>query len=361
MKILIVGFHPYDNNMYPHLKIFIDLLKEKTDTQYFHFRERGYSFEHIKWYNFEKIIKLHKVINKDTKRFKKLIKQENFDKVIIVDHFAFSHLGKYIEPEKLIFWSHDIISYNKPYHKNYFIKKALENNKLYLQNGARLIIQDNERKELLEKSIDFKIPDNNTFLMPIFLKNANIEIGHTINHKKMILMQCGGCGAYRFTDEVVKQYQKTNSWELFIHGFIFPEIKEQINNCKKIPIVSELRVNPEKIEQIVNKCDIGFIGYGNDNQDCENDLNFYYLKFASGQMVEFLKLAKPLVIYAPTSNLDEFVREENIGICINSFDELDLKIDIIKNNYEFYSKNALECFKKYFDSNLYIDKLLEWL
>lgn len=361
IKILITGFHPYDENMYPHLKIFIDLLNEKTDTQYFYFKERGYGFENIKWFELKKIQKILKTINKDTKKFKKLIKKQNFDKVIIIDHFAFAHLGRYIAPEKLIFWSHDIISYDKKYHNNFIIKKVLEKNKELLKNGAKLIIQDKERKTLLEKSINYNVSDDKTFLMPIFLKNAKLKISHKIQNSKPVLMQCGGCGEYRYTDKLINEYQNNNNWELYLHGFIFPEIKSKINSLKKIPIISQMRVSGENIEKIVTKCDIGFIGYGGDNKNSETDLNFQFIKFATGQTVEFLKLAKPIITIGDKHNLGEFCKEENIGIAIKSIDEISGAIDKTVKNYEFYSKNALNCFNKYFNSDLYINKLLEWL
>lgn len=359
-KVLIVGFHEYNNNMYPHLKVFIDLLSTKCNVKYFHFRERGYSFKEFNWFN-RKAYKKFREISKDVNALKKIIKNDCPERILAIDHFAFAQISKFVPSNKLIFWSHDIISPDTNYFKNFIIKSVFKKNVSAIKNGSKVIVQDKDRQKLLEQTLKLEIPAHQLFFMPTFLKKTNLTINHHIAHKKPILMQCGGCGSYRFTDKLIAQYQHDDNYELYLHGFIFEEIKKQIKQVKKVPMVSDAIVPAEKIQDIVAQCDIGFVGYGGDDLNSEKDLNFKYIKFASGQTVEFLRLGKPLIIIGEENNLGEFIEEQNAGIWVHSLEEINKSTKTIANNYSDYSKNALKTFDTYFDSNLYIDNLLEWL
>jgi len=104
-NLLIIAFQPYDNNMYPPLKIFIDLMGKQINTKYFLFHERGYSFEHTKYLQ---EISLWLSIIKDIYKLIILLINNKFYKIIVVDHFAFAILSFLTKYSKIIFWSHDI-------------------------------------------------------------------------------------------------------------------------------------------------------------------------------------------------------------------------------------------------------------
>jgi hypothetical protein len=350
-NILIIAFHPYDDNMYPHLKVFIDLIGEKVKTKYFFFHERGYSFN-----NYRKMLNpfFYYLLFKDVFNLRRILYINNFDKIIVVDHFAFAILSFFSLPEKIIFWSHDIISCDNKYFFNPIVKLVIARNKKILRKGSLLLIQDENRKYILENALRTNITSEQIFYMPVFLEDISEKRMHAIKSIFPILMQCGGCGAYRYTDKLIEQYQKDTNYSLYLHGFIFFEIKKQLNKMTKKPILSEKRVSSENIYTVIEKCDIGFVGY------TDEDLNFKYISKASGQAVEFLKMAKPIISIG-NNDLGKFLEENSAGIEIRSFDMLSRAITNIVLKYEDYSRNALKCFKKYFDSCLYIDKLLEWI
>jgi len=350
-NLLIIAFQPYDNNMYPPLKIFIDLMGKQINTKYFLFHERGYSFEHIKYLQ---KISLWLSIIKDIYKLIILLIKNNFYRIIVVDHFAFAILSFLTKYSKIIFWSHDIISYDKKYYKNFIIKCVLARNKKIIKKGALLIIQDEDRKIILEKTLKVNIKREQVFYMPIFLEDVNENRTHKINSSIPVLMQCGGCGSYRFTDKLINQYQQDDNYSLYLHGFIFDEIKTQLSVVKKQPFISDMRIDPTYIYTITKKCDIGFVGYTDIEQ------NFKFIAKSSGQLVEFLKMGKP-VISIGENNIGMFLEENKAGIEIKLFSMLSEAITIITKEYEAYSKNALSCFYKYFDSKLYISKLLEFI
>jgi hypothetical protein len=350
-NILIIAFHPYDDNMYPHLKVFIDLIGKKVKTKYYFFHERGYSFN-----NYKNIINpfFYYILFKDIFFLRRILHINNFDKIIVVDHFAFAVLSFFSLPEKIIFWSHDIISCDNKYYFNPIIKLVIARNKNILKKEALLLIQDENRKNILENALRTNITSDQIFYMPVFLEDISEKRIHKIKSILPILMQCGGCGAYRFTDKLIEQYQNDINYYLYLHGFIFPELIKQIKKIVKKPFLSKERVSSENVYTIIDKCDIGFVGY------TDKDLNFKYISKASGQTIEFLKMAKP-VISIGDNDLGKFLEENSAGIEIKSFDMLSSAVNNIVSEYEKYSKNAFKCFQKYFDSSLYVDKLLEWI
>jgi hypothetical protein len=350
-KILIIAFQPYNNNMYPPLKVFIDLMKKQINTKYFLFHERGYSFEKLR-YIIRISLWLYLIV--DIYKLIMLLKKNDFSKIIVVDHFAFAILSFFANRKKIVFWSHDIISYDKKYYKNPIIKWILSRNKKLLKRDVLLLIQDEDRKNILERTLKVNIKPEQIFYMPVFLEDINDERKHRINSPVPVLMQCGGCGSYRFTDKLIKQYQIDNNYILFLHGYIFNEIKIQLNKIEKCPFISEERIDPKFIYTIIEKCNIGFVGY------TDKELNFKYIAKASGQLVEFLKMGKPIISIGE-NNIGIFLEENKAGKEIKNISMLSETITSITSEYETYSKNALSCFKKYFDSNLYINKLIELL
>jgi hypothetical protein len=127
-----------------------------------------------------------------------------------------------------------------------------------------------------------------------------------------------------------------------------------LSTARHTPELSTSLCSPENTFQIIENCDIGFVGYRN------LDDNFFHIDMASGQAVEFFRLGKPIITLGQNT-LCDFVRINHSGIHINHISEMNAAIQCIMNDYATYSHNSRSCFEKYFDSQLYIDKLLEWI
>ena len=221
--------------------------------------------------------------------------------------------------------------------------------------NKKVIIQDSDRLNLLANSLNVESAQLNAYFMPIFLNSVDTCPTQSAPSVKPILLQCGGLSSERLSDKLLQHYQNNCAcYTLFFHGFITKEILSSINKSNVLPIISNFIVAGDKVPQIINKCDIGFIGYS------QTDLNFYYISRASGQLVEFLRMGKPVIVMSHT-NLNDFVELHKIGIGIKDIDQLNEAIGIIKSNYEFYSQNCLDCFRKNYDGQLFIPKILEWL
>ncbi len=349
MNILIIGFYPDNNIMYPHLKLILDSLKEVFQTNYFCLRERGYTFDK---FSFRMFIDLMK----DCKRLIRLNSGNKYDKIIAIDHFAYYIASLIFPVNKIIFWSFDIISFDTEYFQNKIVKFILKKNRELLKNNGKIIIQNEERLSVLEKTLEIEIPEENIHLMPVFISVIEIEKIHKINNQPLILMQATSFDGCRYTTKLIKQFQKDNNYDLYLHGLMYEaaNITSVFDTCEKIPILSTLTINPNKLYKIIKKSDIGFVG-------CElNELNCKFMYGASGQLLEFLRLAKPVIAFGP-NNLGEILEKHGAGVCLQSMDDLSLAVKKIAQNYEEYSKNALALFNNDFNPDIILNEFIGWV
>lgn len=359
-KILLVGFHKYDDNMYPHLKCFIDNLSKHCELEYFHFRERGYFMERIVRNPTGIIPYLHatyglyvSVIDLIKLKLKKL----SDHKIIAIDHYSYALVCGIMPHNEIILWSHDIISKDLPMRSSVFVSLFMNKCAKELATRSKVIIQSKERLDLLLKSLSIEesIDKINCFYMPVFLDKAP-RSERTINdQRKPRVMQCGGIGSYRYSDDLLGHYQgNSEKYRLYFHGVIFPEINERLKSCESQPMVSSIFINPDKLYQIIDFCEIGFVGYR------QSDLNFKYISKASGQLVDFLRIGIPVVVLGD-NDLGIFVKDNGIGVQLKYISDLNDAINEIVEKYQFYSQNCLKCFDDMFDSEKYILKVTTWL
>lgn len=358
-KVLLIGFHKYDDNMYPHLRCFIDQLSKHCAIDYFHFRERGYFIENVIERPFSLRSYLHAclaIIYTVIDFLKLRLKPKEYDTVIAIDHYAYAIASLVFRKKKVVFWSHDIISYDSVIYNNFFVRAFMNLCSRALARHRRVIIQDEERLDLLKKSLHLTNRELDVFYMPVSLERTDVtkrELSSTVRPR---LMQSGGIGAYRSSDNLLSHYQKDfDFYRLYFHGFIFKEIKEQLAKCYVQPMVSSRAVSPKLIYQLSDYCDIGFVCY-----EDKDDLNFYLIARASGQLVEFLRVGMPVIVMGK-NNLPQFVEEQGIGVSIKDMSEMNYALKTIVQNYSLYSQNCFRCFDLYFDCEKYIPRIVYWL
>jgi hypothetical protein len=359
-KMLLIGFQNYDETMYPHLKSVIDLLNQHYELDYFFFHERGYFIENIlkQPFNPKNPLRIIKSLAYTFVDLVRLIpKKDKYDIVIAIDYYAYAITSiLFSDHKEFILWSHDLIGRDHLIYYNIFVKRYMNLCAKALNKNKRVIIQDLDRLNLLKDSLDLNGSELNPFYMPVFLENLNITAPRILSSiERPRLIQSGGIGAYHFSDQLLEHYQtNATKYRLYFHGFIFKEIAEYLPTCKFQPMVSSQRVKAEYIPQLIDHCDIGFIGYA------QHDLNFYYIAKASGQLVEFLRLGMPVIVLSET-NLNDFVDQYQIGVSIKSVNQLNQAIKAITKNYRYYSRNCLDCFIRYFNHESYIANILNWL
>lgn len=363
-RILVVGFDCYGDNMYPHLKKFIDELGVKKETKYMQFRERGFFNVFKKDDSLKELIQkvygiccFFKNISIDTLKIIREIKEK--DTVIAVDSLTYliiRIIGLIFKNKEIVLWSHDIVVVSD--NNSVLLKLINKITGLFLKNN-KLIIQDEKRLKLFCINHSINESEIKTFFLPVCLPDINdVNISKRISANKIKLLQIGYIHSSRQSNLFLEEYQNIyNKYILKFHGYISEEIFMEIEDIKVKPVISEQRVAVEQIYKIILDSDIGIIGYCTKS----NNENFHLISRASCQLVEFLRIGKPILTIENKTDLAEFINKEKIGIVLKNVEELREKEIIIRNNYEEYAINARKCYEKYFCMENYLDVLLRWL
>ncbi len=285
------------------------------------------------------LIKFISYVSKRRRLIKK-IKSLNleYDKNIIVaiDHTATYFAEKYF-PGMVIFWSIDILAEDNPWRvKNGFLEKLITSE--YALKSKVLMIQDENRKKLLEESFGVSFP--NTIYLPVSLNDSEFcrkaaeirrkkDSFHTVN-----IIQNGWIVENRWSDQLIDVYRNwPDCYKLHLHGFMGDKMESRIKNAQRKPDVSTLIYDSDRLSQMLNNYDIGFVGYN------EPDINFNHIENASSQMVMFLRLGIPVIGYG-YDLFNDFVNKNNIGIGISTIGEMENAIKKIIDNYPFFSYTA---------------------
>ncbi len=349
MKILLIGFEKENDIKYPHLYQVLESLTRYTDIEYLYFKERGYLLT-----DSEK--KFENFLYDFKDRFIEYINNKLNYQIIAIDNLTFALASIFFN--KVILWSHDFVTSDQEHFNSNIqieIRKYLLSG---LKKNKRIIIQDYKRYQLFLKTLFISNhSDLKVFYLPVSLQRiSNYQNKDIEKIKQPILLQIGGINQFRSNSlDLIKNYQKdSNIYKLMLHGFFEKSIKSYLENIQILPIISKEILSGINVDKIVKKCDIGIICYNIQNE------NFYLTSHASGQLVEFLRCSKPVIIFGHT-NLKKYVKENFVGISIESLEELDNAILTIQKDYTLFSYNAQELFKKTYDLDIYIPKLNKWI
>lgn len=353
MKILIVSAWENNESMYPHLRTVLDLLNENgIQAEYYQFFERGYSFASS--LSCAKAFKLWKRVIKHLWLLKRFCDKNNFDKILVIDHFTYVCANFILPKNKLVFWSFDIMGDDSTYYKFRFIRFMLYLNSIFLKHGGKLVIQNSERCGVLERTLKMRISAGNVCYLPVFIQKLDVEVTHSLHDNCPILMQCSSFDGDRYTEELIAQYQSDSAYVLYLHGMHIHVIEEYIKDIPKKPILLVDKVLPGNVYQIIEKSDIGFLGMKLLEDNCK------YLYGASGQLLEFLRCGKPVISFG-NNNVGKILEENHAGIEIGCIEDLNDAVIKIKADYQTYSKNALNLFLRDFDSYKLMSNLLKFL
>jgi glycosyltransferase involved in cell wall biosynthesis len=191
------------------------------------------------------------------------------------------------------------------------------------------------------------------FYLPVSL--TQVPITEERISLRPVLMQLGGISPFTYSLKLFEAYQKSySSFDLFLHGFISEEFICQADQCEKIPVLSSVPLGAENLPKIVSRSDIGFLYYNGNS-----DLNYYNIRNASGQLVEFLRLGKPIIAMGK-NNLQSLIEEHKIGIYLDDIDRLADAVTIIMDNYVVYSTACKALFDRQYDLSLYMHTISRW-
>ncbi len=248
--------------------------------------------------------------------------------------------------------------------------------KLSYKNSKLIIVQDEFRANALNKYMNFNHQNilylpNTVFIDTLTTKERNTFFNDRIEipHSKKIIASIGMIDENVFSNEIAKTFNNITNEEI---ALVFHERLKRAKNdvvIKKINTLNKknmyLSLEPvdyKNIHKLYSSIDIGIAYYKNINS------NFGEIAKASGKLAFYLLHGKPILVNNIPS-LNNFVSKYKCGIVVSNVNnpiELDTAIDKIVNNYEFYKKNALNCFYEEFDFNKFftpiydnIDKIIK--
>lgn len=269
--------------------------------------------------------------------------------IIAIDHTAKYFAFKLTKGCPIIFWSFDVLAEDAPWRiKNGLLEKIITSGSVKFDDV--LMIQDSNRKKLLEKSVGKFF--NKTIYLPVGLndseycqfaaeKRANRDCIDVVK-----IIQCGLLSEIRLSAVLIDEYQKwPSSFELFLHGKICGKAVEQkLRNVTKIPVISSKLYDNDMLSKFLDSFDIGFVGYG------ETDSNFIFVENASTQLIGFLRLGIPVIVCG-SEKLNDFIEENQVGVAVGSIKDMEEKIRVLIDNYAFYSSRARQLYLDRFNLN----------
>ena len=248
---------------------------------------------------------------------------------------------------------------------NHFIKKK---ESIILNNYIDLvIIQDYIRFAQLMNSI-YKTKNIKSFYLPnsVFKDEINIQSDFfrekfNIPKEQKLILAAGMISDFVSSYDIAKimgQQTLVSNITTIFHNRIKDDYEQFYLN--KILAVSPknffFSLDPVPFNQlykIYNSIDIGLVIYNSSIKD----LNYTEIGSASGKLFQFAKYGIP-VIASNLKGMTELVKNHNLGVIVNSVDEIPDAILEINEKYEFYSNSALLAFEKHFCMELYLDKIL---
>lgn len=368
-KVVVIGFQPYNERMYPYLYDFITLIKDRCDLTYFDGDNRGANVYKTRYgrrdllkpvtiYMYYKRLFRERRAVKDAKRRIGELLSGDVDVVIAIDHTALNHAGSFKKNKtKLVFWSHDIITPDHLWFVYRGARRFIKENRESIKRCDLMIIQDSKRGAVLDSVImSHDIP---RFYLPVSVRGDEnsrevaLKKSTGISSDRIVLMQLGAINRFRSSHLLIEELQHLRKGiSLVFQGGIDGDILELAERSGRKPEINRHAEDFKEMRRRIGSADIGIVTIKKLN------LNNYFYSKASGQLVEFFRLGIPVIII-DSEEIGEFVAGNNCGLHMDSISELGETIEKIVDNYGEYSTNCRRTFESTFDIEQYTDRLFD--
>jgi hypothetical protein len=373
LKLLVVGFAPYTEQMYPHLYEFVQEMRRYADVAYFGHGYRGYEWflleQQLRMVSFVDLMRPVRLWSKTRKigsflrefrRHKQQLQQmlaEAYDAVIAIDHVALNTVARYAQQStRLIFWSHDILCQDGLFYTAYLVRRILRQNIKNLKRFKLIMIQDQQRAAILDSLLfSHQIPK---VYFPIALRDdddsrqiACQKAEHPPTDMIHLIQQ--NAAEERGIQDLLDIYQQLDPHiMLTFQGSCSLTLGQLMAAYPRQPTFYPFQPSLRAMRQNLASGDIGFICYQ------IQDLNHFFISRASGQLVEFLKLGMPVIIYR-SAELGAFVEQHTVGVFIQHINDVSQAIRTIQANYAGYARNARKIYEDCFRLEPYCQTLYE--
>jgi len=186
-------------------------------------------------------------------------------------------------------------------------------------------------------------------------KNNLLRKRFSLQENDLLLLHAGGIGAAQQSLELANTAKEwAKHYNLVFHAHCrmdddyFQKFAHMLHKTKNVHLNNE-PVNSEELDVLVSSADIGIAWYDHDLLGYRAEL----LGVAAGKIGRYLKNGLP-VICRNLPTVKEYLDKYECGLCTDKLEDIPAAIDIIENNYERYSKNALRCYEELWRPDRYL-------
>ena len=364
-KVLVIGFQPYNEMIYPHTYDVLRIIENHCDLVYFGGDDRGSisyglgllmktkSFHPRS--SFRHLLTSYKRIRGIQNEIEKLMNND-VEIVIAIDHSALRYACKFLKGDtRLIFWSQDLFSPDHLWMDSFWVRRLVKENQKDVKRCDLIIVQDGNRAAVLDSIL--RSHDIPKFYLPVSLQADAFSETEAKRRQSRIfdgnitLMQLGAIHPLRSSDVILEAYQKMQDNILLIFkGFISSDIYTLLEEAARKPFVYPRSTTFKEMRETISRADIGIIACK------EKILNTYFFSKASGQLVEYLRLGIPVIVL-DVEEMGEFVEINKCGLSISNASLLDCAIQKIVGDYGNYWESAYSTFQEFFNLELYRERL----
>jgi hypothetical protein len=367
-RVLVIGFQPWDQRMYPHLYDVLAALRGVCEVCYFGEDDRGYGLFDIPAVIFSRPrtvgSKLREVGGSllwagrrwaAARRLTQLLRNGRFDVVIAIDHQALAAAVATVDRDtRIALWSHDILTPDVDYVRSPLVRRLLNANRRGAERISLLVVQDPVREAVLRSVLgNYTVP---AFHLPVALLDDE-SARRTARQKarrrapeRPRLMQITAC-ARRGSADLLAEWQRfPGAVELHFQGFVSDNMAGPLDRAAVKPVQHPTASSFAEMRATISQVDIGFVSY------LRPELNEMLTAHASGQLVEFLRLGIPVIAWG-RSTVGPLVEEQHAGVWLHEWSQLKGAVGRIRGDYARFSGGARRCYERRFELQRYVPRL----
>ncbi len=367
-KLLVIGFEPFNESMYPHCYEVLQYLSKAFELTYTDCDDRGKMARQVgnsrpkggpgsllRWLGWYRSFRGYNSWLKQTRSNVDALAGDQ-DVIIAMDHTALDLISENLLKEKQVFlWSLDFYSNDHFWRQDSFlIEEVVERNVQQMSRLKGILVQDYRRSAVLDDIL--LSHELRKFFLPVAINDLTDP--EAANRKKVVIPplnigQIGSVNKQRGSDLLINEInQWGEEYRLLIKGHIDEEIRmaTDLSNA----LIGEISPDLKHFRAFIGKIDIGVVLCPLKN------LNNTFFAMASGQMVEYFRLGIP-VISVGMNDMENFLSMTGGGVGIAQISELKDVVTHMEQEYEVYSEKARKTYEQYFDLELYQNELEDFL
>jgi glycosyltransferase involved in cell wall biosynthesis len=134
-------------------------------------------------------------------------------------------------------------------------------------------------------------------------------------------------------------------------------IRDVIEAGNEKVLMSLNPVEYDRIDEVVLSAKIGIVIYGNSEKFGNSWIS---LAKGSGKIAHYLRCGKP-VVCMNLPGFKEIIEKYQCGVMFDSLNEIQGAVEKILDNYEFYQKNAYECYKYEYEFGRFFKNVVNFI